>query len=1080
MWRLFRLGPNDNTTAPADQLGTQLDTGSGNVASYIMSTDNLSANQYQLGLSATDTGSSIAATVADGDSDRIVTVFGPIIDVTEPPADPTPPTIEIIQPTGSSVMLFRDEALEIQFLGTVTEPGATGVIDVFYDDDKDYDNGFELIAVDQPTTVTTAIFPTNLPEGTYYIGASILDGISPMVVRYADPEIEVVRTVTVDVTEPSSTLPVSPGTDVAVAWSTNAPTDVGTLDVFARTVDSGGVPFGAEIPILTDQPLTTESATFSTTTSGVYQISVRIDFNAELGEASITETAPQFVRISSLPPVLWLGSLTDTDPPFDGAIFEGVNFEDNAGSAFAAPGDLDGDDADDFVIAARYGKPFFKNPSGIGPGEAYIVYGELGEAKLQGRYNLNAVGTSSLRGLTATGIRTAGDANGNDTDETDGLSDVTVIPDADDDGLPEMVFGFPRTDSRPLADWADPTGPSAVGALEAEGQFLRGGVVILSSDNSQLQEPAEDDAVIHLQAVGQRFSDLTMVSLTEEILTDQFVFQEADPDQGTPAGCINGTDGIDDTVTGPSVGFIPALAPPRYSQLGFTVVPTGTTESAGVCITRFAEPACYESALVFANEIPGSGFYTSSGNALEPRGARIIGEVIDDGFGTSVTSSNSLGDSSPGDLIISAPNRTAQASQVSGIDTDIVDAGVAYLADNRYLWGRDFDLASGLMPPRPHQYMMDVLSHCGDSREDNLTALRIAGDTSDQITNIVGIADFNADGRNDFAVGAPDAAGGQGRVYIAFRRDQALEGDFVLNKLELDPTDQERLSGVLIVATATSGLGASVATDVDFNGDGVSDLVIGAPMANAGVGEIIVVFGDPNLVSPVGGISVATLLTTRNAQGQPRAARITGNPLDTNGQFGFNVANAGDVDGDGLNDLLIAAPNASPRFDPDATDSTDALTEPGVDVDFNGLQDDISGPLGVADGNVDAYDDLTNAGLVYLILSSNRLDQLPSTDISISIDQLGTSNLRGLIIAGRRAGDRIGGGDAGDAAAGGLLDKLHRGRSDGLGSAGDVDGDGQADILIGSVLADPRVDPATGVGTQNAGEAYLIYGSVVD
>jgi hypothetical protein len=52
-----------------------------------------------------------------------------------------------------------------------------------------------------------------------------------------------------------------------------------------------------------------------------------------------------------------------------------------------------------------------------------------------------------------------------------------------------------------------------------------------------------------------------------------------------------------------------------------------------------------------------------------------------------------------------------------------------------------------------------------------------------------------------------------------------------------------------------------------------------------------------------------------------------------------------------------------------------------------------------------------------------------------------------------------------------------RGRSFGLSTAGDIDGDGRTDILLGSILADPRRDPQTDVGTRNGGESYLIYGT---
>ena len=57
-----------------------------------------------------------------------------------------------------------------------------------------------------------------------------------------------------------------------------------------------------------------------------------------------------------------------------------------------------------------------------------------------------------------------------------------------------------------------------------------------------------------------------------------------------------------------------------------------------------------------------------------------------------------------------------------------------------------------------------------------------------------------------------------------------------------------------------------------------------------------------------------------------------------------------------------------------------------------------------------------------------------------------------------------------------LKDQRDRGRSFGLDAAGDVDGDGLGDVLVGSILATPRIDPQTGEGTTHGGEAYLFYG----
>ncbi len=73
-WRLFLLGENDSRADPADELGMELATGTGNTGLYILSTVDLAIAGYEIGISATDTGKSIAATVSAGFGDRIVTI----------------------------------------------------------------------------------------------------------------------------------------------------------------------------------------------------------------------------------------------------------------------------------------------------------------------------------------------------------------------------------------------------------------------------------------------------------------------------------------------------------------------------------------------------------------------------------------------------------------------------------------------------------------------------------------------------------------------------------------------------------------------------------------------------------------------------------------------------------------------------------------------------------------------------------------------------------------------------------------------------------------------------------------------
>ena len=270
----------------------------------------------------------------------------------------------------------------------------------------------------------------------------------------------------------------------------------------------------------------------------------------------------------------------------------------------------------------------------------------------------------------------------------------------------------------------------------------------------------------------------------------------------------------------------------------------------------------------------------------------------------------------------------------------------------------------------------------------------------------------------------------------------------------LDLGDAPATSAVTWTATEEGGLaGAAVAGVGDFDGDGRRDVAVGEPKRDTAAGK------DSGAVHVV--------LDARAGGALGDAAKVvTIRGASAGDQAGFDVAPAGDVNGDGLADLLVGAPAVGSLGEENGRNGEAYVVfgrtgRAEVDLaapDFGGFRiagADTGARLGRAVGTIS---DLNGDGRGELLVSA------PNRDVG---DRAGAGST--YVVFGRAAGD-VDVATLADAGAGYRIDGPSAGALAGraLDSIGDLNGDGLGEVLLTA--------PRAGTGTRPKGVAYVVYG----
>jgi hypothetical protein len=745
--------------------------------------------------------------------------------------------------------------------------------------------------------------------------------------------------------------------------------------------------------------------------------------------------------------------------------FTGQGVGNSFGYSISAAGDVNGDGFADVIVGA-YGYA-------SGTGRAYVYFGGPGmdnvaDVTMAGETIGNYFGIS---------VSSAGDVNG------DGYADVIVGASGflTQTGRAYIYYGGSHMDTTAdVTITGEATGNSFGASVSCAGDVNGDGyadVIIGASGYSTFTGRA------YIYFGGSSMNNTADVTMTGETTYNYFGRSVS------TAGDVNG-DGYADAIVG-AYGYS-AFTGRAYIYFGGSSM----NNIADATMTGEATSNRFGVSVASAGDVNGDGFadvivgaygystftgrayiYFGGSNMNNIADVTLTGEATGNYFGASV--------STAGDV-----NGDGYADVVIGAYAYSTTTGRAYV----YYGGPHMDTAADktLTGEASGNWFGFSVSTAGDVNGDGYADLLVGADKytsstgrvylyqmsltgadipDEKLTGEAGFTDFgysvstagdvNGDGYPDVIVGAFSYAGGPGRAYIYFGGPK------------MDSTADVTLTG----ETAKSHFGSSVSTAGDVNGDGYADVIVGAPEYMFDVGRAYIYYGG------------ASMDTTADVV-------MTG---EASGLFGHSVSSAGDVNGDGYADVIVGAGNFSSGsgqnsgraylyYGGASMDTTaDVIMTGTMGGDALGISVSAAGDVngdGYADVIVGAYGANNYRGRADIYYGGPSMNNISDVTMwgrtlqeafGCSVSTAGDVNGDGYadVIVGAYAFDSFRGrayifcggvvmDDAADVTLAGETMGIAFGKS--VSTAGDVNGDGFADVIVGSE------------GNAYAGRADIYYG----